>query len=593
MEGLTHYISSYRRIHKDIDNNKDLTDYRRIKIAILSSFTISGIQETLFVKCYNVKVNAEIYVGNYKQYYQEILNKDSGLYRFQPDLIIVFLDTKAILADTYFSPYGISDEERREFADAKTKEFQELIQKLKESTTAKILFHNFEVPLYSPMGILENKQTFGFIELVETINSRLREAYKKDGQVFVYDYNMFCSKIGKQNIVDYTMYYLGDIKLNFQHIPELCGDYLTYIKPIIGMSKKCIVLDLDNTLWGGIIGEDGFEGIKLGPEPEGRPFMEFQQYLFSLYKRGIILAVNSKNNRDEVLKVFKEHPYMVLRKEHFASMQINWNDKASNMKEIAKELNIGLDSMVFIDDDKLNREIIKGSLPEVLVVDMPDSPTLYLKAFMELNDFNTLQLTEEDKKKGQLYAERRRREEYLNAAADITDFLRGLRMVVAIEEANDFSIPRISQLTLKTNQFNMTTRRYQEEQVRNFVKNGKHRVWSVRVEDKFGDNGITGVMIVKQEADTWMIDTFLLSCRVIGRGIEDAMLAYIIEQAKAEGIRTLIGEFVQSKKNAPAMEFYKKNGFSLKNNEESEIWEYDVAKGYTFPDFIKIVRGGK
>ena len=360
---------------------------------------------------------------------------------------------------------------------------------------------------------------------------------------------------------------------------------------LMSISKKCLVLDLDNTLWGGIVGEDGVEGIKLGPMPEGRPFLEFQKYILSLFNKGVILAINSKNNYNDVLKVFNEHPYMILKEDHFASVQINWNDKISNMKTIAQELNIGLDSFVFFDDDKLNREMIKDSLPEIKVVDLPEDYSLYLKTIEELDDFNTFQLTEEDKKKGKMYADQRRRSDFIKSTQNATEYLKGLQMKVTIEEVNKFNVSRISQLTQKTNQFNMTTRRYLEEDIKNFALNRDFLIFSVTVEDKFGDNGITGAAIIEKCKNYFRIDTFLLSCRIIGRRIEEIMLVYILEKAKAEKVKTLLGEFIPTTKNIPAKEFFKENGFKLiKINGNIEIWEFPVETEYKSPEFIEVIK---
>ena len=589
IDGIADYVNLYKDIEQKI-KKRQLKNGKTIKIAILSSFTTKGIKEILFIKCCEISCLPEFYVGDYNQYSQEVLNPDSRLYKFGPTLIIIFIDTMTILGEQYFSPYQISDKKRKEWHDEKLKEIISLIKKIKEHSSAKILLHNFQVPLHSPLGILENKQKFGFIESVETLNANLRDTFKNDTQVLVFDYNSFCSRIGKQNIMDYKMYYLADIKLDWRHVPELCNEYLAYIKPIMSMTKKCIVLDLDNTLWGGIIGEDSLEGIKLGHEPEGRPFLEFQKYLLSLFNRGVILAINSKNNMDEALAVFQKHPYMILKEENFASMQINWNDKISNMRAIADEINIGTDSLVFIDDDKLSREMIRKALPEVLVVDLPEDHSIYLKTIIGINDFNTFYITEEDKKKGRMYAEHRRRKEFKKAATDITEYLKDLGMIVTIENANSFNIQRISQLTQKTNQFNMTTRRYMEEDIKQFSKNNNFFVISVKVEDKFGDNGITGAAIVEKNADEWRIDTFLLSCRVIGRRIEETLLAYILKESKKEKVKTLIGEFIPTKKNIPAKDFYKNNGFRLvKRHNGREVWVYNAAKAYASPSFIKLI----
>jgi len=598
INGVADYISLYKEIRQEIENAQlqEQKGIKKIKLAILSSFTINGIKEVLSVKCCEIGVLPEFYIGNYNQYSQEILNKQSGFYKFEPDLAIVFIDIMAVLGEQYLLPYQISDKQRREWADEKLNEILSLIQKIKENLSAKVIIHNFEAPLRSPMGIYEGKHKLGFIESIELLNANLRESFKNDSQVFVFDYNSFCSKIGKQNIMDYKLYYLADMKIDLQYIPKLCDEYLGYIKPLMALNKKCIALDLDNILWGGIIGEDGLEGIRLGPTPEGMPFLEFQKYLLSLFQRGIILAVNSNNNIDDALRVFREHPYMALKEEHFAAMQINWNDKISNMKAIAEELNIGLDSIAFIDDDKLNREMIRKALPEVLVVELPEDSSLYLKTLMEMNDFNTFHITEEDKKKGSMYAEQRKRKEFHKNALDISEYLKGLEMTATIERANSFTIPRISQLTQKTNQFNMTTRRYLEEDIQKFSKNGRFLVVSVKVEDKFGDNGITGAAIVEKNIAlenniaAWRIDTFLLSCRVIGRKIEEALLAYIIKLAKKEKAKELIGEFIPTKKNVPARDFYKSNGFKLANIDNGrEIWIYNMDKGYAHPDFIKVI----
>ena len=590
IKGTADYFNLYKEIEKKIENIK--TDGgKKIKIALLSSFTINGVKEVLFVKCCKIGILPEIYVADYNQYSQEILDTNSEFSKFEPDLVILFIDTRVILGEQYLLPYAISGKQREDWVKEKSEEIKSLIDKIKEQSNSKILLHNFEVPLHSPLGIMDNKEKLGFKESIMKLNLNLSENFKEDTQVFVFDYDGFCSGIGKKNIMDYKMYYLGDIKIDLQHIPELCDEYLAYIKPLMSLTKKCIVLDLDNTLWGGIVGEEGLGGIKLGPTPEGRPFLELQKYLLSLFNRGVILAINSKNNPEDVKEVFRKHPDMVLKEEHFASMQINWNDKISNMKAIAEEINIGMNSLVFVDDDKLNREMIREEFPEVLVVELPDDPALYLKTMMEINDFNTLQITEEDRKKGRMYAEQRKRTEHQKTATDITEYLKNLKMVVTIEKASPFNIPRISQMTQKTNQFNMTTRRYLEEDIKKFSENNNFLVASIRVEDKFGDNGITGAAIVEKEEDRWRIDTFLLSCRVIGRRVEETLLAYILEGARKENVNLLIGEFIPTKKNAPAKGFYKNNSFKLANEiEEKQIWEYDVPKEYPYPGFIKTIK---
>ncbi|MFH1606873.1 MAG: HAD-IIIC family phosphatase [Nanoarchaeota archaeon] len=589
-KNITDYFKEYNLI-KNTTETKDVEQFKRIKIAVLSSSTIKGLNEILFVKCYELGIIPEIFIGEYNQYNQEILDDNSKLYRFKPDLIILFIDTQSLLGDMFFDYYSLSEENKDNLMKNKIIQIKLLMNKISRNLNCKIVLHNFEVPINSPLGIIDNKQRLGFIEFVKNINSKISGYFKENNQIFIFDYDLFCSKWGKKNIIDYKMYYFGDIKINFEYLPKLCEEYIAYIKPLMSLTKKCIVLDLDNTLWGGIIGEDGLEGIKLGPTSEGRPFLEFQKYILSLFNRGIILAINSKNNPEDALNVLKNHPYMILKEKHFASIKINWNDKISNMKAIAKEINIGLDSLVFFDDDKLNREMIKTALPNVKVVNLPEDSSLYLKTLMELDDFNSFYFSEEDKKKGKMYADQRKRQELSKTTTDITKYLKALEMIVTIEKATSFTIPRISQLTQKTNQFNMTTKRYMEEDVKKNSDNKDFLVFSIKLEDKFGDNGITGVAIVEKKNKVWVIDSFLLSCRIIGRQVEETMLAYIIEEAKKENVKTLIGEFITTKKNIPAKDFYKKNGFKLiEKTNELQKWQYKTNQKYNYPKFIKVIK---
>lgn len=586
VENINDYFKEYNLIKNYM--SLDTGQFKKIKIAVLSSSTINGVKEILFVKCYKLGIIPKILIGGYNQYAQEILDDNSQLYSFKPDLVILFIDIKSLLGDVFFDYYQLSDEERSNLAETNIKQIKLLLAKIINNLNCKVVLHNFEVPVHSPLGIIDNKQKLGFIEFVKNINVEISKHFKKDNQIFLFDYDLFCSKWGKENLVDYKMYYLGDIKVGFKYLPSLCEEYISYIKPLMSLTKKCIVLDLDNVLWGGVIGEDGLEGIKLGHTPEGRAFLEFQKYLLSLFNRGVILAINSKNNPEEALNVLRAHPCMILKERHFASIKINWDDKISNMKAIAEDINIGLDSIVFFDDDKLNREIIKTAMPEVKVVDLPEDPSLYLKTLMEMNDFNSLYFSEEDKKRGEMYADQRKRLELNKTIIDISEYLKALDMVVTIEKANSFNIPRISQLTQKTNQFNMTTRRYTEEEIRKFVKEG-HLVISINVKDKFGDNGVTGVAIVKKGKD-WVIDTFLLSCRIIGRKVEGIILGYILKEAKKSDISKLIGEFVPTKKNAPAENFYKHNDFKLRaKKEDLQVWECSTSINYNYPEFVEVI----
>ncbi|WKT58313.1 HAD-IIIC family phosphatase [Candidatus Nitrosotenuis chungbukensis] len=491
---------------------------KKIRIGILCSFTINGLEEAMRVKSAEKNIDCITYVGGYNQYNQEILNHESNVYKFSPDLTFLIVDTRNILGNLFHFPYSISASERRSFVEKKVKEIQNLANAFTSKTKSKLVIANFPLPTYSPHGIFETKTEYGLHKMIEDLNSRLIDSFANSDSIYIYDFNGFVSQYGEDNIFDYKQFLFGDMKISLDYIPYLANDLIGYVVGHLGLSKKCIILDLDNTLWGGIVGEDGFNGIRLGPEPPGNSYLEFQRVLLSLYQRGIILAINSKNNYDEALKVIKEHPYMVLREEHFASIRINWNDKVSNMKEIANGLNIGADSMVFFDDDPVNREYMRINMPQILTVDLPQDPSQYAQTIKKMNEFSVLSITDEDAQRGKMYLEQRKRSDLEQSAPDLESFLKNLDLKVLIKNANEFTIPRISQLTLKTNQFNLTTKRYQESDIKKLSEDDRYVVGCAQVTDKFGDNGITGVFIVRKEnPKEWFIDTFLLSSQSHGK----------------------------------------------------------------------------
>jgi FkbH-like protein len=545
---------------------------KKIKVAFLSSFTINGIEEALRVKCAESDIACATYTCAYGQYNQDILNQSSKLYEFSPDITFIIIDTRTVMSTLFYTPYATPVNERRSYIDKRVADFVNLVRIFKNRTDSKLILTNCSIPTYSPYGICEGKSEYGLREMVYDFNAKLSDAFRSDPQVFLFDFNSFVSIYGEVNVLDYRQFLVGDIKVSLSHIPHLAEELMGYVKANLGVNRKCIVLDLDNTLWGGIIGEDGFDRIDLSLKPPGMAFVEFQRLLLALYQRGIILAINSRNNEDEALKVIREHPYMVLREENFATLKINWNDKISNIIEIAKELNIGLESIVYFDDDPINRELMSKAIPQIMTVSLPDDPSLYASTLMRINDFNTLAVTSEDMKRGQMYKQEQKRIELKNSASNVEDFLKQLEINVTMKKANNFTIPRIAQLTLKTNQFNLTTRRYQEEDVQTFASDQNKLIGCAQTKDKFGDNGITGVYIVNKNLaeKEWFIDTFLLSCRVMGRGIEDVMLGYILNKAKEEGIIKVKAEFIPTKKNKPCEQLLPDFGFQ----KEGEQWVY-------------------
>ena len=574
-------LSEYISLSKNID---DLKFEKKLKVAILSSFTLNGLNEILHVKCSELGIRYQSYLAGYNQYNQEFLNSQSDFYKFSPDVTFLVLDIRNFLGDNFHFPYNLSDDERKSLVKEKIHHLENIIQNFEKNSNSKLVITNFNIPSYSPNGIIESKSVFGFHEMIEEINKLLRNISKNNNWVYIYDFNQFISKYGEKNVFDYRQFHVGDIQIALNFVPHFGDELMGFIKPITGTNRKCIVLDLDNTIWGGIVGEDGFEGIQLDHTSNGKAFVDFQKELLSLWNQGVILAINSKNNFDDAMKVIREHPNMILREKNFASIQINWNDKAHNIKQITDEINIGLNSIVFFDDDKLNRERIRQEFPDVLTVELPDDPSQFSTILKDLNDFNVLQRTDEDVKRGQMYAQQRERKKLENSISSLDDFLQQLDIKVKMKKSNEFLIPRISQLTLKTNQFNLTTKRYQEEEIRTLANDKKFIVGCAQVLDKFGDNGITNVYIINKEDKTWIIDTFLLSCRVMGRGVEDAILSEILKDAKQNGISQIKAEFIPTQKNMPAENFLSDNGFK----KDGSFWIYNLNNEIKSPNHLEV-----
>lgn len=410
---------------------------------------------------------------------------------------------------------------------------------------------------------------------IEQYNAALFVAEKVNANLKVIDYSEFTRNYSVTDLFDWKFYFISQMGIN----PKLTKDFQAWwnrkMDSIALKRKKCIVLDLDNTLWGGVLGEDGISGIKIGGDYPGKAFAYFQKSLLQLSKAGIILTVCSKNNEADVLEAWEKNPFMVLKKEHFAAYRINWTDKATNIKELAEELNIGLDSFVFVDDNPTERELIKQMLPMVSVPEFPVQPYELPVFFKQLvNDyFKVYSITDEDKKKTEQYKANAARAQAQQSFTDFGTFLESLDIQITLESANEFNIPRIAQMTQKTNQFNLTTKRYTDADVKGFLVKG-WKIWCISVADRFGDNGITGCIMVN--GDT--IDTFLLSCRILGKGIEKAFIKKILAMLKVSGVETVKAVYLPTAKNAQVAEFYEHCGFSCvtENADGGKEYEFDL-----------------
>ena len=406
---------------------------------------------------------------------------------------------------------------------------------------------------------------------INRYNDGIRHLSEKYTNVKILDFSSFIRSFAQKDIIDWKYFFLTQLSLSPKIISEFSRWFEKQEKAITYKRKKCIVLDLDNTLWGGILGEDGIEQIKIGGNYPGNAFLYFQQRLLELSKTGVILAICSKNNASDVLEAWEINPYMILRKEHFTVWEINWEDKATNISKISLKLNIGLDSIVFIDDNPAERELIRQKLPMVEVPDFPIEPYLLPIFFRTIVEdyFLIYKLTDEDENKLSQYKANIDREDFKTSFQDYDSYLKSLSIEITIQTANTVNVPRLAQLTQKTNQFNLTTKRYINEQIHDFVNKGDF-VFAINVKDRFGDNGLTGVLIGLKKEKTIVIDSFLLSCRILGKNIEVAFLKHILSKLKTLGFLFVEASYIKTSKNIQTETFYENIGFKLVEQSESQ-----------------------
>jgi len=565
------------------------------RLAILRSFTVEPLVPLLRAGAFAGSIDLSVQVGDFNAHAQEIFHPDSKLYRFSPDVAILAVQTRDVAPELWDSFTSLSPREIESAVDRVVNGFGDWVQAFRSNSQSHLILHGLESPVSPAQGLLDAQVSAGQVEAIEHINRALRQLAGAHRGVYFLDYDAVISRLGRARWHDERRWLTMRLPMTVDAFTELTAEWLGFLHPLAGRVCKALVTDLDNTLWGGVIGEDGVEGIKLGAEYPGADFQALQRAMLDLYHRGIILAVNSKNNEADAMAAIEAHPGMILRPRHFAALRINWQDKAQNLREIAAELNIGLDAVAFLDDNPVECARVRQELPEVTVIELPNDSKDYAARLRNCAMFERLTLSAEDRERGRHYAEQRQRAELQTRATSIEDFYRSLEQQVAVELVRPMSVARAAQLTQKTNQFNLTTRRYSEPQLAEMARGDEWRVYTAHVKDRFGDHGLVGVMIAKAADDAWEIDTFLLSCRVIGRTVETALLAFLGDEARAAGARRLQGWFLPTKKNAPARSFYADHGFQIvEESGHGTLYSLNLQKSQLVcPDWIKLSAGAQ
>jgi FkbH-like protein len=552
------------------------------KVAVLSNVIVSSIKEPLEYVIRRNWLNPEINIGNFDNIVQDSAHYASA------DLVIVFYELLNIVdcISGYFE--AIDDQTLQSLEEKLSNEVDLIMLNLKK--TPKVIF-NFFSTLAFETGV---NRTGKLVSFTERLNQQLQS--RTDKNLVFLDLDKIVVEIGRAEAYDYRFYLSSKAPYTLQFFKH----YLTGIEPEIrkmtGKAKKALLLDCDNTLWKGVVGEDGIQGINLSAtNNSGKPFQDVQHIIKFLSANGVILALVSKNNLKDVEEVFLNHPDMVLKPEDIVVWKVNWTDKATSIREIAKELNIGLDSLVFVDDSDFEINLVKEQLPEVVTLQVPKSTYLYSKVFIKMyRSYFNLANNKEDRKKTQQYKEQFLREEEKQRFKTTEDYIESLGINVSLKKDDISSQARLAQLTQKTNQFNLTMKRYSETEMEDFILSEKHFVFSGAVSDKFGDSGITILAIVSPDTVNdkhLQLDTFLMSCRIIGRNIEHAVLGEILSILKNIGFERVYASYLPTVKNEQVSEFYELNGFELVHEEDGNKQYLLNLNDYVFdwPTYLKLI----
>src|SRR5258706_2426629 len=553
------------------------TELMEKKIAILGGSTTAEVKDMIELFLLNNGIKPVFYESDYNRYYEDVIFSNKALKEFAPD--IIYIHTSAVNI-TRFPTITESREDILKLVSGETEKFVEIWNRITSDYACPVIQNNFELPHYRPLGNLDVYDIHGRTTFIAALNLRFSEEARQRKNLYLNDINYLAAWFGMERWYDKQAWYSYKYAMSMDAIPLLANSVASVIRAIYGKTKKCMVLDLDNTLWGGVIGDDGLNGIKIGKEtPEAEAYTEFQEYIKSLKERGVILAVCSKND-DAMAREGFLHPDSVLVTDDFSGFLANWNPKHENIRNIAMQLNIGIDSLVFVDDNPVEREIVRSQEPQVSVPEL-DNITTNINILDKAGFFEIVSLSADDIQRNLYYAGNTARQEVQHRFESYDDFLKSLDMIAEIKTFVPVYLDRITQLTNKTNQFNVTTRRYTFSEIENIANDDNYIKLYGRLIDKFGDNGLVSVMVGAIQGQELHIDLWLMSCRVLKRGMEEAMLDQLVHAAKSRGIKKIIGYYNPTAKNGMVSGLFKGMGFT--NKEEADggnAWTLDISSNY-------------
>ena len=534
---------------------QDNTNLPVVKVALLgdtaTQFLATAIRGVGVERGYNIK----LFEAEYNQVERQVLDPTSDLHQFAAKYTVVFQSSHKLLEH-----YGLKSEGLSELANERI----QFIRTLCETTEGKIIYFNYPEIDDTVFGQYANRTELSFTWQIRQLNCELMRLTQEYPNLYICDIAALQNQFGREWMFDSSVYVSTEMVLSLDALPYVGSRVMDIICAIEGKFKKCLILDLDNTVWGGVVGDDGWENIQVGHGLGiGKAYTEFQEWVKKLKNRGIIIAVCSKNDEDKAKEPFEKNPEMVLRLDDIAVFVANWENKADNIRTIQQILNIGFDSMVFLDDNPFERNMVRENVPGVCVPELPEDPGDYLEYLYSLNLFETASYSAGDKDRTKQYQTEAKRVQAAQKFTNEADFLKSLDMVSVVEGFTPFNTPRVAQLSQRSNQFNLRTVRYTDGEIAALGASDKHVCLSFTLEDKFGDNGLICVIIMeKRDAKTLFVDTWFMSCRVLKRGMEIFTLNTMVEYAKAHGFERIVGEYIPTLKNGIVKEHYTNLGFS-------------------------------
>lgn len=549
---------------------KDYKGLKVIKIAVLGDSATQFLVQAIKGYGYESGINFDIFEADFNQIERQTLDRGSELYQFRPDFVIIFHSSQKLIN----SFYKLNHHDKLHFADSHIKSIFGIYDAMYSKLGSKLIYFNLAEINDGVFGNFANKVEISFTYQLRKINYELMNLGRQLRDFYLCDFSLLQSQHGRGFIFEPKIYVNTDLILNIDFLPIISKNIIDIILSIRGVMKKCLIVDLDNTLWGGVLGDDGIENIQIGYLGIGKAYTELQLWIKQLKERGIILAVCSTNDENTAKEAFKKHPDMILRLEDFAIFVVNWDNKVDNIKYIRNVLNISYDSMVFLDDNPFERNLVKTHMPEITVPDLPEDPAEFLEYLHTLNLFETASFSEEDAQRNLHYQTEVKRTMAKLSYDNEDDFLASLGMASKINSFNGFNIPRVTQLVQRSNQFNLRTVRYSEGDVQRIASSDDYFTFSFTLKDKLGDNGLISAVILKKDGQDLFIDTWIMSCRVLKRGMEHFVLNKIVAFAKHHGYAQLIGEYIPSAKNSLVSDHYSKLGFYPHGN----YWKLDVVK---------------